>query len=935
MSYQDKLKPLATSTPSFAAKLKPVSQDNFATTLVKEVARPFARLGVNLLAAGTGIVDPARAKQIDQQGVNIPFLGQTKPVGMSGNFGQDLKDSFGVGIEAASSIAPALKAPALATATVRGAVGAAAKTGLKAGAIGGAQYGVGRELQNPDATVGSVFSEGLKASAFGAAGGGVLGGALATPKALYTRGKAVANRNTPPAIVERRYKELTKLADNNAPVRRVLEKHKSRGFDTSKILAETDLLHGAVDDTGTLRTQNAIAELNDFIRPHEDVISANLEKEGVSLPIRAVRNYLIKAVDDSGLQGAAYTRALKNVEDDLVGYVAKTQSPTIPLSLIHKAKVDKYANINYLNPESKRADKAIAKALKELVEKNTKSVDVKSLNAELSQHFSVLDLLEKLDGRKVQGGKLGKYFAQTIGSIVGSHFGPLGTIIGAEAGGRVQGSVLSSKLRGRTGTGLQRSAAMEAAVQKGKAPPLGLPAPRGGAKVQNNVPIPMGPASSIEPRAQQVNRTVSFPDTKLLRGAGENPIPLQSVSSGNLNQSQSPTNTNTMMNGIAQSLPYSPAVARLLRLETPRNIPSSDKKSAPAKNGAWPTTASNSSKAGNTSTGNAPTGKEGVSAQKADTSAPFEGAKLFEHLSKNDRKLFVATAQDTPTYENFLGHLHEKDTPTNRAIFDAVKKRDINPVLSALAEYNYPLKKDADDLAPKLFKALEADPELASQIAAISRQQLNGVKYLYRYGDTEGSSWATDPERIRGFKFKDTGTTLVQRPLQKIELTPEVLDRVVYADGAEVKMGYPHFANSGETEVILRPSPSIPKELEPLAKEAMKYKTAEEFADALSNANVGELVHDISVSAIRQSDFYKSELAKAQKEIAAGTYKRSSDEPIRLFFDPKRGDFEMVDGYHRLAKALASGKNSIKSSVETVAKKDELTDFHNKVKGNK
>jgi len=65
-----------------------------------------------------------------------------------------------------------------------------------------------------------------------------------------------------------------------------------------------------------------------------------------------------------------------------------------------------------------------------------------------------------------------------------------------------------------------------------------------------------------------------------------------------------------------------------IQRDTPENTRSLDASAPKSDNGAWPTTASKPSKVENTSIGNAPTGKEGVSAQRAGTSGPFEGRKL-------------------------------------------------------------------------------------------------------------------------------------------------------------------------------------------------------------------------------------------------------------------------------------------------------------------
>jgi len=298
--------------------------------------------------------------------------------------------------------------------------------------------------------------------------GGVVGAALGVPAAGL---KALANVKDPGHIMANRLKELKKLEDSYSVVRKVTSNAKKNGVDPVKILAETDLLRNAVDDTGTIRTQNAIQELTDFIKPQENVIGKLLAREGKTIPIKDVEKALKAAVRSSGLEGGALVRALKNVDDDIAGYMLKAdKTGHVPLALIHSAKVDKYANINYLNPESKRADKVIAKALKEMVEEGLETGNAGALNKELQAHYSVLNLLEKLDGKKVQGGKLGKYFAQTVGSIVGSHFGPLGSIVGAEAGGKILGKQMSSTFGGYTGGALKRSEAMDAALDLTKMP---------------------------------------------------------------------------------------------------------------------------------------------------------------------------------------------------------------------------------------------------------------------------------------------------------------------------------------------------------------------------------------------------------------------------------------------------------------------------------
>lgn len=257
-------------------------------------------------------------------------------------------------------------------------------------------------------------------------------------------------------IVDKRAQEIDQIESNYAGIRKLTAGNK--GDEAKRILASTDLLHGAVDPDGTIRTEAAISELNAFLKPQEDVVYKNLVAEGKRIPLSVVEKRLKSAVNSSGVKGGARLRALKNVEDDIAGYALDAdKNGTIPVAEIHNAKVDKYANINYLNPESKKIDKVIAKELKKIVENETKSVDVQKVNEELSKYYAVQKLLEKLDGKKVKGGKLGKYFAQTVGAIVGSHFGPLGAIAGSEIGGAIKGASMSSRFSGKTGNKLMQS----------------------------------------------------------------------------------------------------------------------------------------------------------------------------------------------------------------------------------------------------------------------------------------------------------------------------------------------------------------------------------------------------------------------------------------------------------------------------------------------
>lgn len=281
-------------------------------------------------------------------------------------------------------------------------------------------------------------------------------------------------------IINQRKTELDKL-DKLQTLKKTTEKGRQRGIDVKQVLAETDVLHGAVDKNGTITTKGKGGAteqyFNQFIKGNEDMVNEVLKKEGRSIAPQVVQKKLEQAIMDAGIEGKALTQAKNSIADELAGYSLRAnENGSVPLNTLHSAKVDKYNNINFFTESNtKKYDKTVAKALKELVEENTKSVSVKEINKELSKHFAVIDYLEKLDGRKVEGGRLGKYFAQTVGAIVGSHFGPLGTIAGAEAGGRIKGGMMSRAFSGETGKVFPQAKSIQEASEYIKSKPLEIP----------------------------------------------------------------------------------------------------------------------------------------------------------------------------------------------------------------------------------------------------------------------------------------------------------------------------------------------------------------------------------------------------------------------------------------------------------------------------
>lgn len=373
---------------------------------------------------------------------------------------------------AITAVSPELGA--IATQKAGGILTAQGAANIAKGAGIGYGYDVTQGLQGArgeDRTGGAAFIPGA---------GTALGAAIPT---ISETVKSVQNFRSPDVkvqkIIDSRSKELDKL-DSYSTLSKQIEKGKERGIDIKKMLANTDVLQNAVDDTGRITTRgegNAIdLYTRQFVDGNEDLVSKALKKEGVSISPQILETRLKKAIDNAGIEGEALVSAQNKLKRELAGYARRANpNGSVPLSVIHDAKIDKYSDINFMTePQKQKYARAVAETLKEIVEDYTKAVDVKDINRELSKHYSVLGYLEKLDGKRVEGGKLGKYFGQTIGAVVGSHFGPLGAVVGAEAGGRIKGASMARTFKGTTGIKPKEAEAFTKATEYLKKKPLEL-----------------------------------------------------------------------------------------------------------------------------------------------------------------------------------------------------------------------------------------------------------------------------------------------------------------------------------------------------------------------------------------------------------------------------------------------------------------------------
>lgn len=266
------------------------------------------------------------------------------------------------------------------------------------------------------------------------------------------------------SIAAKNEKDLMNIENNYAKLRKNRQFSKDQNAGSRSRVANTDVMADSVDNTGTLLTDKPGGAIEQYkkltVDGKEGVGRKILEKEGATVHLDDVEKELTRTIHESGLEGADLRTALNNVKKEIAGYRLKADAEgKIPLTLVHDAKISTTNGINFQTPpEIKTYRKSIARGLKETVEKYSKT-NIGTVNKELSKFYKDIEYLQSLNGRKVQGGKLGKYFAQISGNIVGGLAGTavggpvggaMGTVIGGEVAGRLKGAAFERTF-GRTG----------------------------------------------------------------------------------------------------------------------------------------------------------------------------------------------------------------------------------------------------------------------------------------------------------------------------------------------------------------------------------------------------------------------------------------------------------------------------------------------------
>lgn len=153
---------------------QPIKEQGILERIAAGILKTPARLATNVAQAGQGLFT---GKQTVQP-FSGDFLGEVKPIGMEGTFGQKLKESVGAGLELGSYAVGGGAGAGVVKTGLSGLAKQATIQGAKTGAVGGGLYGLGSSLQNPKTGLGGTLFNTATGAVLGGATGGILGGAL-------------------------------------------------------------------------------------------------------------------------------------------------------------------------------------------------------------------------------------------------------------------------------------------------------------------------------------------------------------------------------------------------------------------------------------------------------------------------------------------------------------------------------------------------------------------------------------------------------------------------------------------------------------------------------------------------------------------------------------------------------------------------------------
>lgn len=425
-------------------------EDGFFESVAKSVVRPFAKAGVQTYNIGAGIKDMFQgdykgAQQEFASSRDLPWLGETAPVTTGQeSFGTQAKKIVGTGFDIASTLAVPGAAKTVGTSAKLTSkfLTPAVKEAVKFGGLVGGLGEAGRAMQEDDSTFKDIVTRG----AVGAASGAALSGLFSAGSSAI--GKSVNKYvNDPGRIARRAEAQATKAKEIYSKALNV-GKSEIQRFETKRgktgvidnIVKNLVEMEAPLESQGgkirTNRAQTIFEEAMDTLDNNLDEVLATKNDEVLDMyklrdETLAKIKQLPKLEADKNAQIREFTKMF-NAELSARGrYINPQQTNQLKRVLWKKG-------YNQMQPTAQETARLFGNSAKTAIEqKFPDNKIVQTLNGTMGEFQEAITFLKKIDGNVEVGGRLGNALNKISGTIVGSQFGPFGSILGYEVGGRL------------------------------------------------------------------------------------------------------------------------------------------------------------------------------------------------------------------------------------------------------------------------------------------------------------------------------------------------------------------------------------------------------------------------------------------------------------------------------------------------------------------
>ncbi len=367
---------------------------------------------------------------------------------------------IGSGIQLGANFVGAGGASQVASNTVKGRILQGIGQGALSGATAGGVYGLGAGIEDKNASFGDVVKETAISGAVGGALGGFIGGAIPTAGAALRKASKLQRTFIPTAAqkanaLPQLQKEISQEVDNlvsSRGINNAVQKAKLKNTNVVEYLKDPEIFTGLKVENKRINPDQSIDIVDNRI---EQLMSAKrsalpeIDKYAPKQSKEALRQRAIDAIP-TNITEADKRQIIRAIDGQLAPLPNEfTVSQLDAERARFRGSARNAQGILKRNTEYA----ALENGARDLVFDATDNLpfdtngEFKRINDEVKSLINTKTFLDKtIRGQVVKGGRLAEYSARFAGAVAGSSGGPLGTIMGAEAGGAISRILTDNQL---------------------------------------------------------------------------------------------------------------------------------------------------------------------------------------------------------------------------------------------------------------------------------------------------------------------------------------------------------------------------------------------------------------------------------------------------------------------------------------------------------